>query len=181
MSVIDRPATPSQPIASVAEFLVHALELEHEAAERYRQLTQTMTVHHNQTVAAVFRLLADMSDAHASEVMARAEGLCLPRIAPWEFKWLCPGSPESDCDHLDVSYLMTPLQALELALLNETRGRDFYAFVAGDSPDRRVRALAAEMAAEESEHVALVTSWVLRERSVQVAVHEDLDPPNQLG
>jgi rubrerythrin len=181
MSRVDRQALGSQQIASVAEFLVHALELEHESAERYRQLTETMAVHHNQTAAAVFRLLADMSDAHAAEVMARAEGMRLPKIAPWEFKWLCSDSPEAACDHLDVTYLMTPLQAFELALYNETRGRDFYALVASDSPDPRVRALALEMAAEESEHVALVTAWVTRERGLHVPVPDDLDPPNGLG
>ncbi|RKT45297.1 ferritin-like domain-containing protein [Thiocapsa rosea] len=175
-------STPStQRIESVAEFLVHALELEHESAERYRQLAESMTVHHNHTVAAVFRLLADMSAAHASEVTARAEGLRLPEIAPWDFKWACPGSPEVDCDDFDVSYLMTPLQALELALFNEIRGRDFYAFVATDSPQPRVRALAAEMAAEENEHVELVATWVERERLAPTRTPEDLDPPNQLG
>jgi rubrerythrin len=176
---INRPL--SQRIESVPEFLVHALELEHESAERYRQLAETMALHHNHTVAAVFRLLADMSAAHASEVTARAEGTLLPEIAPWDFKWSCPGSPEIDCLHFDVSYLMTPLQALELALHNETRGRDFYAFVATDSTSPRVRALAAEMAAEESEHVELVTTWVRRERLVTIKVPEDLDPPNLQG
>jgi rubrerythrin len=160
---------------------VHALELEHESAERYRQLAETMTLHHNHTVANVFRLLADMSDAHASEVIARAEGILLPEIAPWDFKWTCPGSPEVDCDDVGVNYLMTPLQAFELALFNETRGRDFYAFVATDSPQPQVRTLAAEMAAEEDEHVELVTAWVERERLVATRMPEDLDPPNLQG
>jgi rubrerythrin len=174
-------APSSQRILSVAEFLVHALELEHESAERYRQLAETMTLHHNHTVAADFRLLADMSDAHASEVIARAEGILLPEIAPWDFKWTCPGSPEVDCDDVDVTYLMTPLQAFELALYNEIRGRDFYAFVAADSPQPQVRALAAEMAAEERAHVELVTGWVERERLAPTRMPEDLDPPNQQG
>jgi hypothetical protein len=37
------------------------------------------------------------------------------------------------------------------------------------------------MAAEENEHVELVTAWVRRERLVAAPVPEDLDPPNQLG
>jgi rubrerythrin len=76
---------------------------------------------------------------------------------------------------------MTPLQAFELALFNETRGRDFYAFVATDSPQPQVRTLAAEMAAEEDEHVELVTAWVERERLVATRMPEDLDPPNLQG
>lgn len=181
MSAPDPKRPVSERIESVPEFLVHALELEHESAERYRQLTETMRVHHNHTVSAVFRLLADMSDAHASEVTARAEGVLLPEIAPWDFKWSCPDSPEVDCGQIDVGYLMTPLQAFELALHNEIRGREFYAFIATDSPDPRVRALAAEMAAEENEHVELVTTWVMRERLVGTHIPEDLDPPNEPG
>lgn len=168
----------SHPIDSVAEFLVHALELEHESAERYRQLAGTMAVHHNLEVARLFRRLADMSDAHASEVTARAEGMLLPEIAPWDFKWTCPGSPETDCDDTEVSYLMTSLQALELALLNEIRGHDFYAQVAGLSPTPRVRALASEMAAEESDHVELLREWLTRERQNTTSSLDDLDPPN---
>lgn len=165
-------------IESVGEFLVHALELEHESAERYRVLAETMAVHHNPEVARLFRRLADMSDAHASEVTAWAEGMLLPEIAPWDFKWQCLGSPEIDCDQVAIDYLMTPLQALELALLNERRGREFYAHVASGSPDRRVRALASEMAEEEGAHVDLLGEWLGRARQGASARPEDWDPPN---
>jgi hypothetical protein len=37
------------------------------------------------------------------------------------------------------------------------------------------------MAAEESEHVELVMTWVRRERLVTIPVPEDLDPPNLQG
>lgn len=86
-----------------------------------------------------------------------------------------------DCDQIDVSYQMTRLQAFELALYNETRGRDFYAFVALDSPHPRARELAAEMAAEESVHVELVMRWVRLERVTDRRMPTDLDPPNLPG
>lgn len=171
----------SQPIESIAEFLVHALELEHASAECYRQLAQTMAVHHNQTVAALFGLLADMSDAHARAVAAHAEGVVLPEIAPWELKWPSPGGPWGDCDQVEIGYLMTPSQALEVALRSETRGRDFYALVASDSPAPGVRVLAAEMAEKQREHVHLILTWASRERRVATRVLEDLDPPNVPG
>jgi rubrerythrin len=169
---------PAPTIESVPEFLVHALELEHESAERYRLLAETMAVHHNVEVADLFRRMADMSDAHASEVIARAEGLLLPEIAPWDFKWSCPGSPEVSClDEEDVSYLMTPHQALLLALHNEIRGRDFYAHVASTSPSLKVRAIAGEMAEEEGEHVDLLKDWIAEQEPADEAP-TDLDPPN---
>lgn len=169
----------SVPINSVPEFLVHALELEHESAERYLQLSETMAVHHNVEVAELFRRLADMSDAHASDVTARAEGMLLPEIAPWDFKWACPGSPEGNCmEEGEVSYLMSAMQALEVALHNEARGRDFYAHVAHGSPDPKVRAMAAEMADEETEHVELLNEWIAKERQHDTPIPADLDPPN---
>ena len=172
---------PAGPIESLAEFLVHALELEHESAERYLELAESMEVHHNTQVAELFRQLAEMSEAHAREVQDRAVGLQLPQIPPWGFKWHCPGSPEVDCGHAKISYLMTTVQVLEIALLNETRSRDFYAWVAVDSPDPKVRALAAEMADEEGGHVVLLEAWINEETERQIDPTEDLDPPNVLG
>ena len=165
-------------IVTVSEFLAHALELELESAERYRQLAQSMAVHHNQEIAELFEHLALLSDAHAREVEERTAGLALPEIPPWEFKWNCPGSPESDCMEQDVSYLMTTVQALTLALHNEIRGRDFYAHVTVDSPNPEVRHLAGEMTEEESEHVDLLKDWLAKESHTDEAVPEDLDPPN---
>jgi rubrerythrin len=172
---------PQGPIESLAEFLVHALELEHESAERYLELAESMEVHHNTQVADMFRRLADMSQIHAREVQERTAGLQLPQIPPWGFKWHCPGSPEMDCGHSKISYLMTTVEVLEIALLNETRSRDFYAWIAVDSPDPEVRALAAEMAEEEGGHVLLLDAWVNDEAERQDAPTEDLDPPNVLG
>lgn len=170
-----------RPIESVPELLVHALELEHESAERYRLLAETMAVHHNAEVADLFRRMADMSDAHASQVTARAEGLLLPQIAPWDFKWSCPESPEVHClDEVEVSYLMTSQQALRLALHNEIRGRDFYAHVASSSPTPPVRAIAGELAEEEAEHVELLKQWIAQQDLAGPAL-ADLDPPNIPG
>ncbi|MCG6898127.1 MAG: rubrerythrin [Thiocapsa sp.] len=171
----------SQRIESVAELLVHALELEHQSAECYRQLAQALAVHHNHAAAALFGLLADMSDARASAVMARAEGVSLPEIAPWDFKWPAAGSPQIDCDHVEISYLMTPLQALEVCLDKETLGREFYVLVASESPAAGVRVLAAEMAEERRERVELILTWIRGERGVATRVPEDLDPPNLPG
>jgi rubrerythrin len=166
-------------IDTVPEFLVHAVELEHESAENYRLLAESMTVHHNAETADLFRRLADMSDAHASEAIARAEGVLLPEIAPWDFKWNCPGTPEGGClDEVELSYLMTPQQALQVALHQEIRGRDFYAHVASSSPSHLVRAIAGEMAEEESEHVELIKEWIAREDLVAGETPTDLDPPN---
>ena len=169
-----------QPIASVPEFLAHAIELEAESHERYRELSDCMEVHHNPEVAELFGRLAHYSDLHAQEVQRRAAGIELPAIAPWGFKWNCPESPEAPCMD-DANYLMNKLQALELALHNEVRGRDFYALVAERAPVPEVRAIAKEMAEEEQEHVDLLTQWIARVAAGVEDTPEDLDPPNIPG
>jgi rubrerythrin len=173
------PPTAPAPIDDVGEFLGHALELEHESTAHYEQLADSMEVHHNREVAALFRRLAQLSDEHATSIGERARGVVLPRIAPWEFKWNCPGAAEGgDCLHGDVSYQMSAVQALELALHNETRGHAFYAHTASDSSDAEVRGLAAEMSAEEAEHLILLKDLLAQERHRGDATPEDLDPPH---
>lgn len=166
-----------RPIGTVAEFLAHALELEVESRERYRELAECMEVHHNPEVAELFRRLAGYSDLHAREVEQRAAGMELPDIAPWGFKWSCPESPEAPCMD-DVNYLMNRRQALELAQHNEVRGRDFYAAVAASAGSEDVAALAREMAAEEQEHVDLLARWIGSIPAAERDPPEDLDPPN---
>ena len=173
------PSPTPTPIDNVGEFLVHALELAHESTAYYEQLADSMEVHHNHEVAALFRRLAQLSDEHATSIGERACGVALPRIAPWEFKWNCPGAPEgSDCLHGDVSYQMRSVQALELALHNGTRGHAFYAHTASDSDDAEVRELAAEMGAEEAEQLKLLEDLLAQERHRDDAPLEDLDPPH---
>jgi len=73
---------------------------------------------------------------------------------------------------------MNRRQTLELALHNEVRGRDFYARVAGTSPDPEVRRMAQDMFEEESRHVELLRDWIAAGSREDEAPQDDLDPPN---
>ena len=166
-------------IETVPEFLAHAVALEDESAERYEMLADAMEVHNNDEVAELFRKLMQFSEEHAQEVQTMSSGMTLPNIAPWDYNWNCPGSPENcDCFNDALDYLMTPYQALNLAIHNETRGRDFYAWVSCESPDPEVRRLAGEMASEEQEHVDLLQAMIANTDLSREAPLEDLDPPN---
>jgi len=164
-------------ISSVAEFLAHALEMEVESAERYRELADNMEVHNNPQVATLFRRLAVEGDAHVEQVTRRCASIELPNIAPWAFKWTSPDGPESPAME-DLHYLMSRRQALELALHNEVRGLAFYIQVADRSLDAEVRQLAGEMAREEHAHVAMLENLLRREVDNELASPGDLDPPN---
>ncbi len=168
-----------ESIEFVPEFLAHALELEVESVQRYQELADSMETHHNDEVAALFRQLAAFSQEHAEEVQERVGDRQLPEIPPWDFKWNCPGSPESgDCTDGDISYLMNTRQALDLALHNEARGRDFYTHVAKTTGNPDVSALAAEMAEEEAEHVDMLRMWMIQAGHLPQQPQEDMDPPN---
>jgi rubrerythrin len=163
---------------TVPGFLAHAIAMEEESAERYEMLADSMEVHNNDEAARMFRKLMQYSEKHADEVHGLATGMTLPDIAPWDYNWNCPDFPEgADCSDM-VNYLMTPRQALDIALHNEIRGRDFYAWVARESPDAEVRRLAGEMADEEQEHVDLLQAMLERNELSSALPLEDLDPPN---
>ena len=167
----------SAQITDLDTFLAYSVALEEEAAERHDELADMMAVHNNPEVEATFRKLAGYSRLHAREIRDHARGSDLPRIAPWDFGWETAEGPETT-DIGEASYLMTPARALRIAMGNEQRAHDFYRAISRESPDPDVRALAAEFADEEQEHLALLQQWLakLPEGSDEAAF--DPDPPH---
>lgn len=162
--------------STLSLFLAHSIALETEAGDRYDELADVMEVHNNAEVAALFRQMRDFSRLHASQVGARAlPHQPLPRLKSWEYRWDAPDSPESG-DMADTHYRMTPYHALRFALANERRGWEYYNKVATTSPDSEVRALAAEFAEEEAEHVTTLERWLDRTPKPDAAWAEDPDP-----
>jgi rubrerythrin len=158
-------------------FLAYSVALEEEAAERHDELADMMEVHNNPEVAETFRKLAHYSRLHAQEIRDRSQGSDLPKIAPWDFGWETMEGPET-ADIADMNYLMNMVQALRVAMGNEQRAHDFYFAISEESPDAEVRAVAAEFADEEKEHLALLGKWL--EKLPETADEElfDPDPPH---
>ncbi len=167
----------TSPIESIAEFLAHAEALELESVESYEQLADSMEVHNNPEIAKLFRKLAHFGEKHAQEVTELAKGMTLPEISPWDFKWSTPDSPEN-ASMDEAHYLMDTHQALEIALINEIQGQQFYASVAATTSNDEVRKLASEFAGEEAEHVALLKQWQANLGNPDALPLDDLDPPN---
>ena len=139
-------------------FLAYSVALEEESAERHDELADMMDVHHNDEVAKTFRKLAHYSRLHAAEIREHSTAYELPKIAPWEFEWDDMEAPETG-DIADVNYLMSAAQALKIAMGNEQRAHDFYREISQHGPAEDVRALAAEFAEEELEHLELLEEW----------------------
>jgi rubrerythrin len=166
----------SGKINSVEVFLAHALTLENEAADGYQEIGDSMAVHNNPEVAGLFFQMAKYGRMHADEVQELAAGLSLPHIPPWEYAWEDGESPEAPS--MDkVHYLMRPTQALSLALRAERQAHGFYASVAETTTDGRIRELAAQFAAEEADHVRLLTEWIKKYPDPDNHWDFDPDPP----
>ena len=141
-------------IESAAELYVHAIAIEREAAERYREFAARMADQGNEELAGVFGKLAAFESEHLKALQRRTDGVALPRLAA-DYRWLDAGAPEMAAHDL-IFRLLTPRQALVIALQAEKRARAFFAHVQRDSGDPALRALAKEMAAEEAEHMSLL-------------------------
>ena len=143
------------PIPSPQVLYAHAIAIEREAAERYAELAERMSDLGNDGAADVFRRLAGFEAEHLETLRARTRGVPLPAVAPGGYAWLDAGAPETVAREL-VYRLLTPRGALEIALAAERRAEAFFADVQAAADDPALRALAAEMRAEERDHIAMV-------------------------
>ena len=168
MSDKDAPMT-------VEELMSRACALEAEAAGRYAELADQMAAHNNVEVATLFGKLARIEGLHRDQILRRM-GWSEPPD-PDAFRWETPEGPETT-DYGDLHYMMTPWHALRLAGHNERRAAEFFASLAAAHVAEDVRAEAAEMAAEEREHVRLIEEWLAKVPQPDPGWEQDLDPPN---
>jgi rubrerythrin len=142
----------AQPVGSLAECYAQALAIEREAAARCSEFAEFLEEHGELSTAAVFRKLARYEKQHANELERRAAGFPLPRLQEWQYSWL-DAAPPQQVSHELVFHLMTPYDALKIALGAEERARVLFERVARETEEPKVRELALELASTESEHV----------------------------
>jgi rubrerythrin len=142
-------------IQSPLELYAHAIAIEREAAERYSELAERMDDEGREELARVFGELAQMEAEHLEALERRTAGLALPDIPQDRYQWLESGGPET-ARHELVFRLMTPRQALAIALAAERRAQAFFEEIAWSAADPALRALAREMLSDEGEHVEIV-------------------------
>jgi rubrerythrin len=162
--------TQNRAIGSIAELYAHALAVEREAAARYAELAEFMSDHDNAPVAALFARLAQIEEEHADAIVARARGLEVPALRSFEHTWFDAGPPETVA-HEFVFRLMTPHDALKVALEAEQRARAYFEQVFASATDPDVKMLAAAMIQEEQQHI----EWVERALAADPDPHLDWD------
>jgi rubrerythrin len=142
-------------VASVESLYAHAIAMEREAAARYREFAQSMRDHGNDETAALFERLAKLESAHADRLERDTRKLSVPVLEREEFAWLDTG-PEVAGSHEFVMRLMSPHDALKIALAGEERAREFFSRALGIAKSPDVKALATEMMKDEADHI----EWV---------------------
>ena len=141
-------------IGSTAELYVHAIAMEREATERYTELAQRMSDEGNDQVAGLFARLAAHESEHLAALRRRTAGVALPPLDT-DYSWIDSGAPET-LAHDFVFRLMTPRQALSIALRAEKRAKAFFEQAQRVADDPATRSLAREMAAEEAGHIEMI-------------------------
>jgi rubrerythrin len=154
--------------------MAYACAMEVEATERYAELAELMDTHHNREVAELFAKLARIEGKHRDQIMQQMGWTTTPATS--SLRWETPEGPETT-DYGDLHYLMTPYHALKLAQHNERRAAEFFEHFAVAKVPAAVQASAAEMAAEEREHVRLIEEWLARFPEPEPGWDEDPDPP----
>lgn len=157
-------------IESASELYTHAIAIEREAAKRYSELAERMADLGNEAVAELFGRLAGFEAEHLETLIRRTQGVTLPEPATYGYQWLDAAAPETAAREL-VFRLLTPRQALAIALAAEQRAQAFFEGVFMTADDPALRGLAQEMAMEEQEHVAMVER--LLERTPESSVDWD--------
>lgn len=163
----------SATVKTAEDFRAFAYALESEASERYAELADQMEVHNNREVAALFRRLSEIEALHVKRVKGDKPKPAKPNTS---FSWIGADSAEA-ISPTDLHYLMTPHHALSLALKGEENAAALFEALAKEASEPSVRALAAEMAKEEREHVQLVKSWLAKYPEPDEDWHDDPDPP----
>lgn len=162
-------------IASASEFMAHAYAMEAEAAERYAEFADSMEVHNNPEVAELFRKLSRIEQRHADQILEQMGWKQSP-VAAGNYRWKGTEGPET-ADPTELHYLMQPYHALQIALINEKRARDFFAHLTKTTTNAGVRKGAREMHDEEAEHVRLIEEWLKRTPVPDSNWEIDPDPP----
>lgn len=162
------------PIGNLAECYANALAIEREAAGRSAQFAEYLEDHGELATAELFRRLARFERQHVDELERRTAGMPLPALRPWEFSWL-DNAPAEQVDHQFVFHLMTPHDALKIALGAERRAQMLYEQVIATSEDPEVKQLARELAGEELEHIAWLEDG-LKQVPRPLVTEEDFEP-----
>lgn len=143
---------------NLQELYAHALILEREATKRFSELERYMRDAGMDHIAEEFESIGREEREQYELLAVGTAGRELPEISSWEYAAHFLG-PQADV----VRSPKTTREALMLAISTERRTQNFYVDVAEHTEDDTMCAFAAEMAADESRHIARLERLLARE------------------
>ena len=163
-------------IASLADLVAVAWQIEADAVDRYDLLADQMETHNNPELVAVFRDLSRAEGIHRDEIRRMAGDIDVVAHARRIARWSHGESPEQVALE-GAHYMMTPWHALKLALAGEERALAFFTSVVETTKNPEIRKMAEEFVEEEAEHVNLVHRLLRRYPEPPDSWSQDPDPP----
>jgi rubrerythrin len=143
---------------NLSELYTHAIALEREAARRFAELEQYMRDCGMDHIAEEFEAIGREEREQYELLAVGTAGRELPQLSSWEYAAHFLG-PQADV----VRAPRSVREALAQAISTERRTQNFYVDVAENTTDDTMCAFAAEMAADESRHIARLERLLARE------------------
>lgn len=163
-------------VGSVGALYAHAMAIEREAVVRYREFAAHMADYGNDTIADLFRNLADFGIVHAYHLAKAAAGMALPQLAAAQYSWL-DRDVAVPAAHAFVLRMLTPRLVLEIALRAEERAKAFFDKVVDAAGDAGIRGVALDLARDKQAHIAWVNEALARvPKPFQPTEEQPVDP-----
>jgi hypothetical protein len=135
---------------TVSELCGHALELERDSEQRFREYTTQMHAVGAHGLANVFEDLAQQGVSDIAALEAASGTHKAAQLSPWEYAWRLTYMPEG-MEHRPRLVPRNAREALQLAVQAKRRALAFYDDVADNARDTVVRGCASEMAQGEKD------------------------------
>ncbi len=164
-------------IKSPEHLLAQVYAMKCESEDRLQDLIDSLKQHNNSAAADVFSRTIELIKVSIKNIEQRTQGMQLPEIPPWEAQWHCEEQPDCLCIE-NAHYLMTPLQALDLAIFNEKRLQEFFLQQIDEGITEEIRLIANELFVQEKQLSIQIHSWKEQLEHSQTEPDEDFDPPN---
>lgn len=160
---------PKETLHSLDELFALADAMEREAAHKYDELATAMQEQGRRDLAAVFDDLAAAEREHVDSVTRWSQSRLGHPPDPALVRWRIPETFDAEATaEMKTSRLVTPYQALAMAVQNEERAFAFWSYMAAFAEGPDIKAACETMAREELGHVATLR----RER--RRAYHDEL-------
>ena len=143
---------------NMQELYAHALVVEREATKRFAELERYMRDAGMDHIADEFESIGKEEREQYELLAIGTAGRDMPQLSPWEYAPHFLG-PQANV----VRTPKTVREALLLAIASERSAQNFYVDVAEHATDDTMCAFAAEMAADESRHIARLERLLARE------------------